>query len=224
MRTGKKRIIISAVCGVLAAILMAGYAYTVQSNARQSRSQILASYGGEQIEVYVAVRNIASGERLTTANVTKQTWLADLLPAGALSDEGDVIGQTLGIPLLANEPVVSCKLSTTTNSINIPEGYCAVSIPTNDVLAVGGAVSSGSVIAVYAADKESVELIAAEVLVLETSNDNRSISDDSGLFGTNHSRSSLSWVTLIVSEDMVADLIAASRSRNLYLVLPGGEL
>jgi pilus assembly protein CpaB len=202
---------------------MAFYAAAIHGNANELRNQTLEDYGGEQVEVFVATRNIASGERLTSANVEKRTWLADLLPAGALTDESQVIGATLAMPLLANEPVAQAKLQNGDNSLTVPEGYCAVSIPTNDVLAVGGEIHAGSVIAIYSADKDTVVLLAAEVLVLDTSNGSAEVYESSGLFGSGGSRQNLSWVTLCVQEDMVEDIIAASRSTNLYLVLPGGE-
>ncbi|MCL2136324.1 MAG: Flp pilus assembly protein CpaB [Coriobacteriia bacterium] len=224
MNSKRKRIMISVISGLLAAAMMAYYASSVKGSADQIRRQTLEAYGGEQVEVYVATRNIAAGERLTSANTAKRNWLADLLPAGALTDESDVMGQTLGMPLFANEPVVSAKLSTEIPPISVPEGYCAVSIPTNDVLAVGGAITTGSVVAIYAADKESVILLAAEILVLDTSNSSSQQVEPNSLFGSSLSRPALSWVTLSVQEDMVADLIVASRTMNLYLVLPGGEI
>jgi pilus assembly protein CpaB len=98
-----------------------------------------------------------------------------------------------------------------------------VSIPTEDVLAVGGAVLAGTFVTIYAADTTSVELIAEEVLILETSNGARGASGGtSGLFGSSNSRSQLSWVTLAVEADTAQELIAASRSKELHLVLPGG--
>jgi pilus assembly protein CpaB len=223
MRNQRKKIIISVICGVFAAALMAFYAAAIHGNANELRNQTLEDYGGQQVEVFVATRNIAAGERLTSSNVERRTWLADLLPAGAMTDESLVMGATLAMPLLANEPVAQAKLQNGDNSLTVPEGYCAVSIPTNDVLAVGGDIHSGSVIAIYSADKDSVVLLASEVLVLDTSNGGSESYESSGLFGSSSSRQNLSWVTLCVPENMVEHIIAASRSTNLYLVLPGGE-
>jgi len=224
MRMPGKRITISLICGVVAAALMAGCIFSIQHSATQSRAQMLASYGGEQIEIYIATRNIAAGEKLTTTNVTKKLWLVDFLPTGAITEESEVIGQTLGMPLFANEPVILAKIGTDIRPVNVPEGYCAVSIPTNDVLAVGGTITTGSVIAIYAADKESVVLLLAEVLVLDTSNSGYESYESSGLFGGSRQRPALTWVTLAIREDMVEDIIVASRTMNLYLVLPGSEV
>ncbi|MDR2957219.1 MAG: Flp pilus assembly protein CpaB [Coriobacteriales bacterium] len=223
MRQKRKRIFISVLCGLVAALLMSLYASSVRNEADKSRIQTIQEYGGEQIEVYVANRNIAIGERLTTTNVSKQIWLVDFLPDGALTEADDVIGQVLGIPMQANEPVTAAKIKTNTSPVSVPDGYCAVSIPTNDVLAVGGAINTGSIIAIYAADKETVVLLAAEVLVLDTSNNSTEGLEHTGLLGSSRTRPALTWVTLAVREDMVEDIIAASRAMNLYLVLPGGE-
>jgi pilus assembly protein CpaB len=183
----------------------------------------LASYGGEQVEIYTATRDIAIGETLSGENVSLRLWLSDLLPAGALFDQSKVFGQTITVPLMKNEPVVTAKLGELSVPVNVPEGLCAVSIPSDDVLAVGGAIRAGTFVTVYAADAAAVELIAEEVLVLETSNGAQLASGTSGgLFGTSASRSQLSWVTLAVEPDAAQELIAAACSKELHLVLPGG--
>jgi pilus assembly protein CpaB len=225
MNQTKKRLILALFCGVVAAVAMGFYATGIQAEATQSRQQALASYGGEQIEVYTALRDVAVGETLSSENVSSQLWLSDLLPAGALSEQGDVFGQTVTVPLLKNEPVVSAKLGTLKKPVTVPEGLCAVSIPSEDVLAVGGAIQAGTAVTVYAAQAQVVELIAEEALVLETSSGATSAqTESSGLFGGSSSRPKLSWVTLAVEPDTAQELIAASVVGELYLVLPGGTL
>jgi pilus assembly protein CpaB len=214
---------LALICGVVAAAAMAWYAMGIQAEATQARQNALAAYGGEQVEVYTALRDIATGETLTAENVAPQLWLSDMLPAGALSEQGEVFGQTVTVPLMKNEPVVAVKLGDMKIPVSVPEGLCAVSIPSDDVLAVGGAISAGAFVTVYAADAGSVELIVEEALILETSNGARAASAESGtLFGGSGSRTQLSWVTLAVEPDTAQELIAASRSRELHIVLPGG--
>jgi pilus assembly protein CpaB len=221
----KKRLILALACGAIAAASMAWYAAEVRAEATQTRQQALSSYGGDQIEVYTATRDIAVGEELSSENVSLQLWLADLLPVGALHEQGEVLGQRTVVPLMKNEPIVAAKLGETGGPVNVPEGLCAVSIPSEDVLAVGGAIQAGTFVTVYAADASIVEMIAEEVLVLETSNGSQAASGaDSGLFGASGTRGRLSWVTLAVETDTAQELIAASRTRDLYLVLPGGAL
>jgi pilus assembly protein CpaB len=219
----KKRLVLALICGVVAAAAMLWYATGVRAEATQARREAFASYGGEQIEVYVAARDIAVGETLSSENTSPQLWLSDLLPAGALYEQNEVFGQTVAVPLMRNEPIVAAKLGESKTPMNVPEGLCAVSIPSEDVLAVGGAIQAGTFVTVYAADAVTVELIAEEVLILETSNGATLASEGSAqLFGAANSRSSLSWVTLAVEPDIAQELIAASRSKELHLVLPGG--
>jgi pilus assembly protein CpaB len=219
----RKRIVLAFACGIVAAAAMAWYAMDVRAEAAQTRQEALSAYGGEQVEVYAATRDIAVGEELSSENVALQTWLSDLLPAGALHEQGEVFGQTVVLPLMRNEPIVAAKLGELGTPVSVPEGLCAVSIPSEDVFAVGGAIRAGTFVTVYAADAATVELIAEEVLVLETSNGAQAAAGTgSGLFGASGSRAKLSWVTLAVEEDVAQELIAASRSLDLHLVLPGG--
>jgi pilus assembly protein CpaB len=223
MSQTKKRLILALICGIIAAVAMTWYATSVRAEATQTRQEALASYGGEQVEIYTATRDIAVGETLSTENVSLQLWLSDLLPAGALYDQERVFGQAVAVPLMRNEPVVAAKLGESKAPVSVPEGLCAVSIPSADVLAVGGAIQAGAFVTVYAADGMTVELIAEEVLILETSNGSAFASGEgSGLFGGSSARSQLSWVTLAVEADTAQELIAASRSKELHLVLPGG--
>jgi pilus assembly protein CpaB len=216
---------LALICGVIAAAAMAWYATSVRAEATQTRQEALASYGGEQVEVYTATRDIAVGETLSGENVSLQLWLSDLLPTGALYEQGEVFGQTVAVPLMRNEPVVAAKLGESKAPVSVPEGLCAVSIPSADVLAVGGALQAGTFVTVYAADTVTVELIAEEVLILETSSGSFAASGNgSGLFGNSSARPELSWVTLAVEADTAQELIAASRTKELHLVLPGGVL
>jgi pilus assembly protein CpaB len=224
MSQTRKRFVLALICGIVAAAAMTWYATSVRAEATQTRQEALASYGGEQVEVYVALRDIAVGETLSRENVAPQLWLSDLLPTGALYEQDEVIGQIAAMPLMRNEPVVAAKLGESKAPVNVPEGLCAVSIPSADVLAVGGAVRAGAFVTIYAADASTVELIAEEVLILETSNGEfLSGGEGIGLFGSSGSRPQLSWVTLAVEEDTAQELIAAARSKELHLVLPGGE-
>ena len=222
MSQTRKRLLLALISGVIAAIAMALYASGVQAEAAQTRQKALDSYGGEQVEVFVATRDIAVGETLSNENVSLRLWVSDLLPTGALSQQSAVLGQTVVVPLLKNEPVVALKLGEHKAPVNVPEGLCAVSIPCDDVLAVGGAIQAGSFVTVYSANGDTVELIAEEVLVLDTSNHSPVSANQGGLFGGSSSRPRLSWVTLAVEPDCAQELIAASVARELHLVLPGG--
>ncbi|MDR1713488.1 MAG: Flp pilus assembly protein CpaB [Coriobacteriales bacterium] len=222
MSKTRKRLIVSLLCGLAAALAMALYASGIRAEAAQSRQSALAAYGGEQVEVFVATRDIAVGETLSSENASRMIWLAALLPAETLMSDTEVYGQTVAVPILANEPISAAKLGSVAAPVTVPEGYCAVSIPSEDVLAVGGAIHPGAIVMVYSAGADAVSLIAANTLVLATSNGNEALAQGStDIFGNSTTTKALSWVTLAVTPEQVQELIAASRGRSLYLVLPG---
>lgn len=225
MTGSRKRLIISVLCGVAAALLMAWYISGLRSEADTAREDALARYGGEQVEVVVATRDIAIGETLGADDVEQRTWLSDLLPKDAVRDYESVMGATVAVPLFENEPVTQAKTGGLATTVSVPDGLCAVSIPSQDVLAVGGAITSGSLVNIYAAGAHEVTLLGEEILVLETSNTSYLAEQESSdLFGTASARTALTWVTLAVDPASVEELITASRSDNLYLVLPGNAV
>jgi len=224
MTSSRKRLIAALGCGVLAALLFMSYANGVRAQAESSRSQALANYGGEQVEVLVATRDIAAGETLDAGNVSFQIWLVDLLPAGVARDTAEVFGKTTAIPLLKNEPIVIVKLSEWSTQMVVPDGLCAVSIPADDVQAVGGALIPGMMIDIYAVGATTVTLVAQNVLILETSNGFGTTSTGGGsssLFSGSSARASLKWVTVAVDAQTVQEILVAARDRKLCLVLPG---
>ena len=225
MAASRKRLIAACVCGLLAALLLIFYANNVRAQAESSRSQALADYGGEQVEVLVATRDIAAGERLDASNVSYQIWLVDLLPSGVARDTADVFGKTAAIPILKNEPIVAIKLGEGSAQIVVPDGLCAVSIPADDVQAIGGALTPGMMVDIYMVNATKVTLVAQNVLVLETSNGYGVTSTGNGsssLFSGSSGRAALKWVTVAVDAQTVQELLIAARERSLSLVLPGG--
>ena len=69
MTLKKKTLIICLISGVLCAACVLLYANSVRSSAESARKEALARYGGEQIEVCVATKDIASGCTIDATNV-----------------------------------------------------------------------------------------------------------------------------------------------------------
>lgn len=190
------------------------YASQVRSEERVAREEALARYGGEQVEVCVASHDIAAGDTIKVSDVQRELWLSDLLPSECISNENEVVGAVAGSSILAKEPISRARLGNTNSDIDVPVGLCAVSIPAQDVRAVGGAIGRGSLVNVYANSASGVTLLGENLLVLATSGSEKSSSS---------SHSTLSWVTLAVTQESVQELLAASKSEALYLTLPGVE-
>ena len=160
-----------AICGVLCALCVLGYTQSVRGEAERARADALARYGGDQVEVCVAKRDIAAGETV---------------------DSGAV------------------------ETIDVPDGKVAISVPAKDVQAVGGAVSAGSSVDVYATGSAATQALARGVSVLATS----AGTDDRQASG---SASKVTWVTLAVDPNQVEELVSAAQKTELYLTLPGAD-
>lgn len=197
-------------CGLCCAGCVALLVAQVGDEAEQARAEALARYGGEQIEVCVASRNIAAGETISDAMVDTKLWLADLLPEGAATHASDVVGRQAGSSILEGEVISTQRLARADISLDIPEGMTAVSVPAKDVQAVGGVLQAGMLADVYAVGATSTSLIAGDVLVLATN-----LAEGNSL-----TSSGVAWVTLAVPPEKVEELVAASQNFALYFTLP----
>lgn len=201
------------VCGVVCAVCVLCYLQSVQGEAEAARAEALARYGGEQVEVCVASRDIAAGETVETGALETRLWVADLLPADAVRSTSEVVGKQASSAILAGEVVSLRRFEEASALIDVPAGLTAVSVPAKDVQAVGGALVSGMKVDVYASGDTETSLIGEEVLVLATSASAKGTSD-----------SSVSWITLAVEPSSVQELVSVAQHAQLYFVLPGEEV
>jgi len=208
-----KSTLVGVVCAVCCAACVALYLAHVNQQAESERAEALARYGGEQIEVLVATRTIAAGETVTEGSVDTRLWLADLLPEGAVTSADEVVGKQLGSSILKGEVVSTQRLSKATSDFEVPEGMAAVSVPTRDVQALGGALQPSMSVQVYATGASSTSLLIKDALVLETS------LVESGSLTSGSS----AWVTLAVPAESVQELVAAAQNLELYFVLLGEQ-
>lgn len=209
-----KSLLAGSISAVLCATCLALYLSQVNGEVESARAEALARYGGEQIEVLVANRDIASGEMVGDSMVDEKMWIADLLPEGAITRRSDVVGKRLGSSVLEGEVLSSKRLYESASELDIPLGLTAVSIPAKDVQAVGGALEEGMTVDVYATGSSSTSLLIEDALVLATS-----VSEADSL-----SAGSVSWITLAVDPSAVAELVAAAQNLDLYLALPNDPI
>ena len=169
----------------------------------------LARYGGEQLEVCVAKRDIAAGETVDAGAVQTRMWVADLLPAEAFRSADDVVGKKASSTILAGEVLSGQRFRDAGNRLDVPEGLTALSVPAKDVQAVGGAIAAGSQVDIYATGGTSTDVLASGVLVLATSAGSRESSD-----------AKVSWITVAVKAESVQEIVAAAQKTELYFTLP----
>lgn len=190
------------------------FAYTasVKSEAATARRAALDHYGGEQAAVMVARTDIPVGTRLESSNVQEATWVVDLLPAGKIATKpAEVEGQVAQIDIKANEPIMLERIGDGSSRIAVPTGLSAVSVSSDDVLAVGGAITAGSFVDVYVESGGKVVLLGEDILVLETSTKEQA------------QDAKITWVTLAVTPQSVSDLLSAAAKGAIHLVLPGKD-
>lgn len=206
-----KTLIVGILCGLVCAVAVFLYTQGVKADADESRAEALERYGGEQIEVCVALRDIAVGEKIDATNTTTKLWVADLLPADAIRSFSEVSGREATSPILSGEVLSEKRFLDSEKTWDVPVGLCVLSVPAKDVQTVGGSLVAGMKVDVYATGA-STDLLAEEVLVITTNTD-----------GDESSGSSVSWVTLALEPETVQEIITASQKLELYFVLPSGS-
>ena len=193
-----KSAIVGLACGLLCAACVGLYVAQVDEGLARARSEDLARYGGEQVEVCVARRDLAAGETVTESDIEMKSWVASLLPEGAVTDKSEAVGRQLA--------------SADDAAFDVPEGFSAVSVPARGVQAVGGALRPGMRVDLYAVGSASTTQVLSGALVLESS------AMDSGAGVV--SSSNEAWVTLAVEPQKVQELVTAVSNLDLYFALP----
>lgn len=204
---------IGALCGVLCVAGILAYAADLRADVDQERSEALARYGGEQVEILVATDDIAVGDMLDTTNAEKRLWLSELVPDDAISDHADVAALPVTSPIYAGEVVLRHRFDEREEvALQVPDGKCAISVPSKAVTAVGGSLRPGSKVDVYSVSGSATDLLASRVLVLSTS----TTSEEKDA----NRKSDVTWVTLALDPAMVEEVITASQKSELYFALP----
>ena len=144
-----KRIAISLVAGVLAALLCMVYGSSIRSQAEQVQAETLAKYGGDRVEVCVAARDIDVGETLDETNVITQEWLTSLLPRDAATELRQVRGDVTTSRIPKNAVICNVYTKAESHKLEVPKGKVAVSVAVDAEHSVGGATGVGSYVDVY---------------------------------------------------------------------------
>ena len=211
MQSQQKKMTIAAVaCGIVCAACVIGFMASVQHQADEARAETLARYGGEQVEVCVATRDILAGERVDAGAVQMKLWVSDLLPEDPVRLPSEVVGKTATSGILKGEVVSARRFDAARDTLEVPPGKVAISVPAKDVQAVGGSLLPGMKVDVYASGDTTTTLLTEGISVLATS-----------VAKEGSSLSGLAWVTLAAAPEKVQEIIAAANRSSLYFTLPG---
>lgn len=208
MKTNKA-MLVGVLCAACCALCVALYLIEVRGEVDEARAEALARYGGEQIEVCVAKRDLAAGEVVDEGSIATKLWVADLLPEGSVTDPSRIVGQRLGSTIYKGEVICDRRTETSQTALNVPEGKAAISVPAQAVQAVGGSVEPGMAVDVYATGPAATTPLVQGALVLASS----ATAEDTA-------SSSSDWITLAVDPERVQEVVAAAQNLELYFVLP----
>lgn len=196
--------VLAVLSGIVCALSVFAYTDAVRSEASAARADALEKYGGDQLEVCVATRDIAPGETIDSSNIAMRQWVVDLLPAGAVRTFADVSGKQAASAVLAGEVLSEKRFEKTALDIAVPAGLQAVSVELGEAQAVGGALAEGAHVDVYAVGATGASLLEPGVLVA-------AVGSESG---------SRRWVTLAARPACVEEIIATTQKASIYLALP----
>lgn len=215
MARQRRQLLIALFCALGATAALFAYTSSISSQAQTERLSAMEEYGGLTAQVVVTTQAVGAGERLDDSNTRLMEWLVDLLPTGKVATAmNQVAGQVAAVDLHANEPVPLDRIGDGSSRINVPKGLEAVSVASDDVLAVGGAIRAGSFVDVYVETATGgIVPLGERILVLETN----------GTREGEEGEKAVTWVTLAVTPESVAELIQASTKGAIHLALPSEQ-
>ena len=204
------RMALALACALAAGAAFVAYADGVRGEAERVRSEALARYGGEVVELAVATRSLEVGSVVGAGDIEMREWLADLAPEGAVTSLDDVMGAEVTVPVAKGAAVTSLNFRGATDSADVPSGHVAVTIPVTDKLGIPREVAVGSRVVGYRVSDGGSSLVAAEMVVISAS----------GGQGMSTAQS----VTVAVLPQDVSALLTASSSGELRLVMPAEDV
>jgi Flp pilus assembly protein CpaB len=198
------------------------------------------------VAVLVAAHDVRAGAQIAAQDVEVQRMHEDSVPAGALVGPDDAVGQYVAWPLTAGEAVLGRMVRhqrsgiTLVADVTVPDGYRAVAVPVQPSGAVGGMLSPGDHVDVYATplpghqadgaqasppSDDATVMLGASLLVLQLRSDQGQPLDSGGdrsVHGLDFGSGKLGSVVLAVPSDQVSRFAAAAAAETMYLALDVG--
>jgi len=204
------------------------------------------------VAVVVATHNVSAGAQLSSSDIQVESIHQDSIPAGAVTTTDEATGKYVSWPLTSGEPVLAGALSSqrsgsdVVSGYNIPNGYRAIALPVTPAAAVGGMLSPGDHVDVYATpngqagtntgsapqvstgtpgDAPVTQLIGQDLLVLELRSDQGQALDtgtgssSNNVHGLNFGSTKLGSVVVAVPQSQAIQFAAAASTDTMYVAL-----
>jgi pilus assembly protein CpaB len=202
------RAAIAVACAACVGLAFSAYADDVRAEADRQRSEVIARYGGEVVDLVVTRHALEPGDVIEASDVEVREWLADLAPEGAITDADEVLGSTVTVPAVAGAPLTGLNFRDATEAEDVPEGYIAVSVPITDKLGLSAGTQVGSQVVAFRVTSDGAQVLATDAVVLSMP---ETASTGLAASGT---------LSIAVLPDDVADVLSASATDDLRIVLP----
>ncbi len=223
--SNRRRLLIAGTAAVLSALLLGIFLHGSATAAERSQQKLLARYGGETAEVLVARRSLPSGTMLSVSQFEARTWPVSLIPDGALlkKDRAAILGKRTYAYCARGEILVRERIvSQPTRLDALKEGFTAVTLSTDAVHALGGEIRSGMRVTLMNTKVGgTVTPLATNIEVLSSSSNVQEDAEESSqnpLLGAG-AADQINWVTLAVPAAQAAQVLTASETGAVYLVL-----
>jgi pilus assembly protein CpaB len=106
------------------------------------------------VQLVVAATNLQLGQLLTATDLALMDWPEGIQPQGAFTSKDDCVGRAVIVPMVPNMLILDQELAKRGEGgglpVSIPAGMRAVSVGVDDVVAVAGFVTPGTIVDVLA--------------------------------------------------------------------------
>ncbi|MCL2745558.1 MAG: RcpC/CpaB family pilus assembly protein [Coriobacteriia bacterium] len=240
--TQRRRIVISSIAGVLAALCAALFLWGQAQSANRMHAELLEDFKGGAVNVMVARSRIEPGTLLSERLFEEQTWPRFCLPEGAIEakDFEQIEGHRSAAIILKNEALAASRVfDRQLPADRLSEGMTAVTLPADDVHALGGELLRGMRLTLMAGTSDgrvselasyievlSSNIAATQAEFAEASSDPQADESRIALTGGVSTQGlvggteSLNWVTLAIPNEQVEQILTAARVSTLHFVLP----
>ena len=185
--------------------------------------------GGQAVQetepIFVAIKDLADGEKFTDQNIAMEQWPKAKIPPGALFKNEEWEGKKSNTQIFKGEPILKGKIFDKTTQINIPAGYCSVAIPVDQTSVGGGIIKPHDkvdVLAVFLRNPQNgipettvkTILRRVEVFSLDAQTKRSEKGDETLIAKT---------ANLLVTPTQAKDLTLAEQTGKIRLVLRNGD-
>lgn len=205
------RILLSAAFALLGVVSCLAYANSVRDEAQRVRADAIARFGGEVAHLVVAEQALEVGDVVSERNVRLRDWVSDLAPSGAIVSLEDVVGREVRVPVAEGAPLTELNFRDEATLAEVPAGHVAVSVPVSDKLGISRGVTRGAHVSAYVVSQDGAQLIASDIEVLSE------LGASSGIVASQQ-------VTIAVLPDDVSEVLGASATGDLRLVMPASDV